>query len=275
MSIDKIEVRNVAGSLLTLFLDDISDGYILEDVDGLDPVKATLVSSSFANLDGTQFQSAKRENRNLIFKIGLEPSDYAVQSVRGLRKGLYQYFMPKRLVDLRFYMTDGLVVKAMGRVEDFPAPLFTDQPRADISIICNDPDFLELTSSMVSGNTVADTSTFDITYDGTVETGILFTLNVNRTLGEFTIYCTGPDGIVQSLDFQASLVAGDVIKISTVSGNKYATLTRAATDSSVLYGVSPQASWIKLDQGVNHMRIYAVGAAIPYTIEYTNRHGGL
>lgn len=275
MSIDKIEVRNVAGSLLTLFLDDITDGYILEDVEGLDPVKATLVSSSYANLDGVQFQSAKRDARNLIFKIGLEPADYATQSVRGLRKGLYQYFMPKRLVDLRFFMSDGLTVKILGRVEDFPAPLFAQEPRADISIVCFDPDFLELTSDTVSHNTVADSSTFDITYDGTVETGILFTINVNRTLSEFTIYCTGPDGVVQSLDFQASLVAGDVVKISTVAGNKYATLTRAATDSSVLYGVSPQATWITLDQGVNHMRFYAVGAAIPCTLEYVTRHGGL
>jgi len=275
MSIDKIEVRNVAGSLLTLFLDDITDGYILEDITGLDPVKATLVSSSFANLDGTQFQSARRENRNLVLRIGLEPMDYATQSVRGLRKTLYQYFMPKRVVDIRFFMTDGLVVKIVGRVEDFPAPLFTDQPRADISILCFDPDFLELTPTTVSHNTVADTSTFSVTYDGTVETGLLFTLNVNRTLSEFTIYNTGPDGVTHSLDFQASLVAGDVVKISTVPGSKYATLTRASTDSSVLYGVSPQASWIQLDQGVNVMRVYAVGAAIPFTLNYTTRHGGL
>jgi len=275
MSIDKIEVRNVAGSVLTLFLDDVSDGYILEDVEGLDPVKATLVSSSFANFDGTLFQSAKRESRQLIFKIGLEPYDYATQSVRGLRKALYQWFMTKRLVDLRFFMTDGTTVKILGRVEDFPAPLFAQEPLATITIICNDPDFTELTTDTVSGSTVSTSATFDITYDGTVETGILFTLNVDRTLGEFTIYCTGPDGVVTSLDFQASLVAGDVVKISTVSGNKYATLTRGGTDSSILYAVSPQASWIELDQGVNHMRVYAVGAAIPFTIEYTTRHGGL
>lgn len=275
MSIDKVEVRNIAGSLLTLFLDDVTDGYILQDVEGLDPVKATLVSSGFANFDGSQFQSAKRENRNLIFRIGIEPADYATQSVRGLRKQLYQWFMTKSFVDLRFFMSDGLTVKILGRVEDFPAPLFAQEPRADISVVCFDPDFQKLTSDTVAGNTVATTATFDINYDGTVETGILFTLNVNRTMSGFTIYNTGPDGVVTSLDFQASLVAGDVVKISTVPGNKFATLTRASTDSSVLYGISPQASWIKLSQGINHMRAYAVGAAVPFTIAYTTRHGGL
>jgi hypothetical protein len=275
MSIDKVEVRNVAGTLLTLELDDITDGFILEDIEGIDPVKATLVSSSFANLDGSQYQSARRENRNIVLKIGMEPYDYSTQSVRALRKQLYQWFMPKSQVNLRFYMSDGLTVAIVGRVEDMPAPLFTQEPRADISIVCFDPDFLELTSETISDDTVSDTSTFTVSYEGTVETGILFTLNVDRTLGEFTIYNTGPDGITRSLDFQASMVADDVIKISTVSGNKYATLTRASTDSSVLYGISPQANWITLMPGDNVMRVAADGAAIPFTIEYTTRHGGL
>jgi len=233
------------------------------------------VSSSFANLDGSQYQSARRENRNIVLKIGMEPYDYSTQSVRALRKQLYQWFMPKSQVNLRFYMSDGLTVAIVGRVEDMPAPLFTQEPRADISIVCFDPDFLELTSETISDDTVSDTSTFTVSYEGTVETGILFTLNVDRTLGEFTIYNTGPDGITRSLDFQASMVADDVIKISTVSGNKYATLTRASTDSSVLYGISPQANWITLMPGDNVMRVAADGAAIPFTIEYTTRHGGL
>lgn len=98
--ITMIEARNVQGSLLGLGVDDISDGYILEDVDGLHPVKATIVSSSFANLDKQEYQSARRESRDITITIGLEP-DYVTNTVSELRKRLYAYFMPKSPVKLR------------------------------------------------------------------------------------------------------------------------------------------------------------------------------
>jgi hypothetical protein len=75
--------------------------------------------------------------------------------------------------------------------------------------------------------------------------------------------------------FAEPLIAGDVLTISTVSGNKHATLTRAGSDSSLLFGVAPDASWINLFPGPNYIRVYTEGAAIPYTITYTSKVGGL
>lgn len=273
--IDKVEVRTVGGTLLTLETDDITNGYIVESIDGLDPVKATLVSSSFANLDGAQYQSAKREPRNIIFTIGLEPYDYATQTVRGLRTNLYEFLMPKTEVQLRFYLSDGLTVNIQARIESFESVIFSKDPMVTISLMCFDPDFTELTPETISDDTVSDTTEFLVTYDGTVETGILFVLNVDRTVGEFTIYHRPPDDVIRSLDIQASLVADDVVTISTVVGDKYVKLTRSAVESSLLYAMPPQSNWIELMPGDNYLRVYAVGAAIPFTIDYTVRHGGL
>lgn len=273
--ITKVEVRTTAGTLLTLQLDDITTGYIVESIDGLDPVKATLTSSSFANLDGAQFQSAKREPRNIIFTIGLEPYDYVTQTVRSLRANLYEFFMPKSTVELRFYDSDDLTVNITGIVETLETTIFAKEPTVTISLMCYDPDFTETESETISDDTVSDTTEFLVTYDGTVETGILFTLNVDRTLGEFTIYHRPPDGVIRSLDVQASLLADDVVTISTVVGDKYVKLTRSAVESSLLYAMPPQSSWIELVPGDNYLRVYAVGAAIPFEIEYTTRHGGL
>jgi hypothetical protein len=272
--ITKVEVRTPVGTLLTLQLDDVSDGFVVEDIQGLDPVKATLVSSSFANLDGAQYQSARREFRNIVMVIGLEP-DYITTSVRDLRTHLYNFFLPKSQVELRFYMSDGLIVNISGRVESFETQLFTREPTVNISIVCFDPDFTETAPVSISGSSVSDSSEFLVTYDGTIETGILFTLNVDRVLGEFTIYHRPPDGVVRTLDFSASLVADDVVVIDTVVGEKSATLTRTSTLSSLLYAVSPQSNWFQLQPGDNYLRVYAVGSAIPFSIEYTTRHGGL
>ena len=272
--ITKVEVRSPLGQLLTLDLVDVEDGLVVEDIEGLDPVKATLVSSSFAQLDGGHYQSSRRETRNIIITLGLEPN-YVSTSVRDLRNQLYAFFMPKSSVNLRFFMEDDLVVSIDGRIESFDSILFTQEPKVTISLICYDPDFVELESVVVEGDTVSNTDEFVIDYAGTVETGILFTLMVDRTLDAFTIYHIAGDDIIRTLDFAASLVADDILTINTVVGDKSVVLTRAAVDSSLLYGMTPQSNWIELHQGINHFRIYAIGDPIPFTIEYTTRYGGL
>lgn len=269
-----VEVRNSQGSLLSLPLEEVSNGLILADVDGLEPVKATIVSSSFAGLDGSQYQSSRRDDRNLKLKLDLEP-DYITTSVRDLRRRLYQYFMPKSYVNLRFYDSDDLVVDISGRVESFDTPLFSKDPEVDISIICFDPDFVELNSITLNGMTTSGSDETLIAYEGTVEAGVLFTMPVDRPLTEFNIYHRPPDGTLRSLDFSGSVDIGDVLKISTIPGAKSAVLTSGGTDSFILYAISPQSNWIELMNGDNYIRVYAEGNPIPYTISYTNRYGGL
>lgn len=272
--ITKIEVRSALGQLLTLELETTNDGLIVQDIDGLDPVKANLVSSSFAQLDGGIYQSSRRETRNMIITLGLDP-DYVTTSVRDLRKQLYRFFMPKTAVNLRFFMEDDLVASIDARVETFDSILFTKDPKAIISLICFDPDFVDLTTVEISGDTVESTDEITVEYDGSVPTGILFTLMVDRTLEEFTIYHRAGDDVVNTLDFSANLEADDILTINTITGSKAVSLTRSSVVSSLLYGMSPQSIWIELQPGTNYIRIYAVGAAIPFTIDYTTRYGGL
>lgn len=272
--LNKVEVRTDQGNLMTLSLTNPTNGYIVKNIDGLDPVKATMVSSSFAGLEGEQYQSSRRDKRNIVFKLGLEP-DYSVNAVRDLRNGLYSFFMPKINVYLRFYMEGLTPFDIVGKVESLDSPLFTKDPEATISILCFDSDFYNPTPVSVSGSTVSTSSTTGISYAGSIETGITLTMNINRSLSEFIVYNTPADNIMQQLSFSSSLVNGDILKISTTPGSKSVRLTRGTSTTSVLYGVSPQSSWISLEPGVNQFRVYAAGAAIPYTIEYTNKYGGL
>lgn len=272
--LSKIEARNPAGGLLTLVLDDVSDGYILRDVEGLNPVKAVIASSKFANLPGSQFQSIRREERNIILKLDLEP-DYVTQSVQDLRMNLYNWFMTESAVTLRFYDSGGLEVDVSGRVEFCEAPLFTQEPKVDISIMCFDPDLEDITVVEVDGMTVADATETLIEYVGTVRTGFEFVLNVDRTLTEFTIFHRAPDGSIKTLEVTADLEADDVVTISTVEGTKAMTLLRLGVVSSLMYARTPQSAWFELAKGDNYIRVYAVGDEIPYTISYTTKYGGL
>jgi hypothetical protein len=83
------------------------------------------------------------------------------------------------------------------------------------------------------------------------------------------------DGTMGTMEFIAPLSANDVLTISTVPRAKGATLTRLGSDSSILYGIPGYSSWITLYPGENYLRVYATGASVPYTIEYTNRYGAL
>lgn len=272
--INQLEVRTPSGELLTLSLSDVSNGYIIQDIDGLGPVKANIVSSSFAGMDGSQYQAARREKRNILLKLGFEP-DYVTNSVQSLRSRLYEIFMPKSQINMRFYLDDDLVVSIDGMVETCEPTMFTREPEVSISILCFNPDFFEIDSVSIDGSTVSSTTEFTIQYSGSVNTGILLTLNVNRTISDFTIYHRPPDGTLRSFDFSASLQASDVVKISTVARDKYVTLTRAGSVSSVLYAKAPTSDWLELQKGVNNLRVYAEGAAIPFTITYLNRYGAI
>lgn len=272
--LNKIEARNSAGALLTFEFDDVTDGLVLADVQGLDPVKASISSTSFAKLKGKQLHNSSVQERNILIKLGLKP-DYVSTSVQDLRDRLYDFFMPADIVDLRLYRSEGLVVEIEGIVESCEAPLFTDDPEMDISVLCMQPDFVTLSTTVFEGETVDDTTESTIDYEGNASAGFVFTLNVDRTLTQFTFYFKPPDGTLRTLDFAASLVSGDVVTISTIPGNKYAQRTRLGVTTSVLYGVSAQSNWHQLTKGENKIRVYAEGDDIPYTIEYYSRYGGL
>lgn len=273
----KVEVLTEQGVLLTLPLQDTTQGYSVQDIDGLDPVKATIVSSAFAQMDGEQYQSSRREKRNIILTLGYEP-DYATGTVQDLRKKLYGFFMPKQRVLLRFFQTGEPMVQIYGRVESLNSPKFTKEPQAVISVLCFDPDFYDPIPTVLNGNTTSGTTEQTHIYDGSVETGIVFRLLVNRNdATEFTIYHRPPDDSLRQLDFTVAtpLLTGDVLSISTIPGNKYATLTRGGVDTSLLFGISPQSNWINFFPGTNKYRVHAEGAGIPYQIEYTPKFGGL
>lgn len=274
--ITKIEARTSGGTLLTMQLLDYSEGFTVENVDGLDPVDATLVYSDFAGQDLAAFQSARRGNRDLILTLGFEPN-WALTTPAALRRRLYNFFMPKSQVKLRFYQDDAPTVEIAGRVEKNATPRFTKEADATITVVCEDSNFVDLTARNFTGYTTADTVATPCSYpdSGTVETGFLFTMPITRTINGFTIFNTPADNVQRSFPFLAPMVAGDVVKISTVPGNKFVTLTRAGVDSSLMYGVSPSANWLNLFPGLNNIRVALAGSVMSWEIDYMTKYGGL
>lgn len=273
----KVEIRTRQGNSLVMPFEDWDNGLGIAAIEGLDPTKATIVSSGFANQDGEQYHSSKREARDLKFKIDIVP-DFVQTTAKSLRNKLYQFLMPKALVTARFYDELGSYVDVVGRVESFDAPLFTEEPVANISLRCLDPDFFDPNPSTQSGLTVTGSTVTMTTvpYLGSVEAGILFTLSLDRNLNSFSIVHQTPFGDTFQLDFAETLLAGDELTISTISGSKGASLKRGSSITSLLYGVNPTSKWLELEgPGDNYIRVSAPAAGVPWKIQYVNRYGGM
>lgn len=272
--LSKIDITNRRGNILSLEMEENDSGYQINRVDGLDPVKAVFVSTSYATSDGEHFQSAKRGARNIKIKLDLDPN-FDPHTYETLRQTLYSYFMPKAQISLRLYLTSGLYLDIVGHTEEMSSPLFEQDPNVDISIMCFQPDFLDPRIITVEGDTVDDNTNITIDYPGTVETGTVLTLNLNRDLDEFTIYNMDESGKLYQMDFSGELLDNDILVVSSLRGSKGITLTRASVSSSYLYGRSAQSSWIEFGEGLNEFRVYAEGDPIPYELEYIVRYGGL
>lgn len=279
-----VEVVNSQGDILVLPLDDEgANGYVVKRLEGLEPVNATLVSSSFANADGSQYHSSRREPRNLKTTLGFNP-DWATDTVRTLRNKLYRFFMPKTEVLFRFHTFDefepsilkqDVVVEIRARIETCLPGIFEKDPVVDISLMAFDPDFVSPDATVIAGMSTAGLDETTIDYEGTVENGVVFTLLPDRIVDTFTVYHRPPDGTLRMMEFTAPLNASDILKISTVFGAKSVIRTRAGVETSQLYAFSPQNDWMELQPGENILRVYATGAAVPYNISYVAKYGGL
>jgi hypothetical protein len=269
-----VEVTNPRGDTLRLPLLDASAGYSVREIDGLDPVTASLTSSAMAQLDGAQFQNARRDLRNITMKLGLEP-DYVETTVQSLRAGLYSYLLPKLNVQLAFYLDDVLYVTALGQVESFENAMFSADPEVDISILCYDPDFYGVEEQTLNGFTVSNSDTETISYEGTSDTGVIFELDVNQTLHNFSVYNTTPDNEVQVFNVAGSFLSGDILTINSIPGMKSFTLKRGGVVSSAMAYMDQTSEWITLKNGDNQFRVFAAGVTIPYSVTYTPKFGAI
>lgn len=276
--LNRIQATTDAGALLTLPLQDISEGYVVEEVEGLDPVKATLVSSNFAMMDGAQYQSSRREIRTISLRLGLVP-DYEVGNVQMLRARLYQFFMPRSRVLLQFIMDDGTLYEIIGRVESFNTEHFSKDPAVSISIQCFDPDFNGEAVFDFSGQSVLPGgSDTPLLYNGTVETGFVIGFSVESPVSRLSVINRTPDNVVHKMDIVHDLIADDGLTVSTITGEKYVVLDRAVGglgQQSILYSLSPYSEWLKLYPGINNLRIESEGAVVPWFLVYTIKYGGL
>ena len=264
--------KSLGEDILDLTLEDYTQGYILTNIEGLEPVKANIVATEYAQMDGAQYQSSYRGARDIRVTIELEPYDYSL-SVTELRVKLYRFFLTKTPVTIEFVDDVLQPVTISGVVEDFTTELFSKTPSVTVQIYCADPDFVEKAQSYVTG--VSGNLSYPFTYTGDVEAGAVLTVRCSAANNGMTIYHSATGTPTYSFQLEYNFLANDIVTISSLPGGKKVTLRRSGAESSIVYAMTAGSVWPKARPGINSIQVYQTKSGSSFDMVWTARHGGL
>lgn len=151
-------------------------------VDGLNPVKAELSSSPYANLPGEYYLNSRVGKRNIVLTLGLNPSYFQGEDAEALRKHLRNWFNPQNPVRIEVVTTDK-TLQIEGIVETFESPLFVQDPQVQVSIICHDPYFRAMLPKSIN-HSGPSWDTFEVVNEGDVSIGFELYVNPGGTVGD-------------------------------------------------------------------------------------------
>lgn len=275
--IKSVTVTNYIGESLKITLTEAEPehGLIIRSIEGLGPAIATINTTSLATNDGSLFNSARLENRNLVISLLFTNAG----TIEDSRQRTYRYFPIKRTVKISIE-SDNRMIYAIGQVESNEPDVFSEQEGCSISIVCPDPFFYseETTSTVFNGiepvfefvyendsvsepvtefGSIENSNERVIYYEGESEVGMVMTIHALDKATNITIYnlltrehITIDTNKLEQLTGKG-IVMGDDIIISTVRGEKSATLLRFGQYTNIMNCISRDSTWFQLRKGDN------------------------
>lgn len=288
------KVKNAQGDILTL-TDDESK-FQLYDITGLSEPKAALNWMNVATLDGAVLNSARLEKRNLVLYIRINGN------VEANRHLLYSMFRTKEKVTF-YYSNKTVDVCIDGYVESVDCPLFTNNEVMQISILCPDPYFKALDSTIVALSDSVGSFSFPFAINKNDPVAVSeFVANRTATIVNasqaylgmiitINVHDDAPDGFVTDIKITdqttgeyflldgAYYESDAKIIICTIPGKKS---VKSHIDGSVyneLSNVNPASTFLQLPVGESVFSYSAAdGAADQYidvTFEFTYQYRGV
>lgn len=275
--IKSVTVKNHIGESLKLELGSPEKtGLSIRQITGLGPCTANINMSEIATLDGSVYNSARVNTRNIVITLGM----MFKPTIEAARLKVYRYFPIKQKISV-IIETDARFVETIGYVESNEPNIFSNDETTQISIICPDPYFYVVgdgTSVIFSGvepmfefpfsnestsekllvmSEKKDSYSEVINYDGDGDIGVKITIHALDTARNITIYNTelresmviNTDKI-QAITGEAFKALDDII-ISTIPGNRSIYLLRGGQYTNILNCVTKDSDWFRLRKGIN------------------------
>ena len=253
-----LKVENHRGEVLNL---STNPNYIVYKIEGLQPPSVNVNVSDNATSDGSTFNSARVESRNIVMYVALKGI------VENSRINLYKYFPLKKKIKL-YYKNDTRDVYIEGYVELIECDLFSASEVAQISLICPQPYFKavdevvnyfsEISSyfsfpfstpkSGIELSAITTNIRKSIIYAGDIESGMIIKLYAIGTVVNPVIYDVFNRTYIK---LNCTMEVNDEIIINTYKGEKSITLVRNGESSNVMGYMAADSTWLTLQSGDN------------------------
>jgi hypothetical protein len=277
--IKSITVTNYLGDSIKLELGrPEQSGFLIKSISGLGPSKANINTTEVSTNDGSLFNSARLNQRNIVFEFIFVESINR-ESIEDIRQKSYKYFPIKKNVDL-LIETDNRIVKATGYVESNEPNIFSSQESAQISIICPDPYFYStkktvtifsgieplfefpfennsLTDNLLEFGRIIVDQEKNVFYKGDSEVGVVIYIHAVGEATNLTIYNPLTREVLNVDTDRLEALTGSVIKagddiiISTIKGQKFIRLIRDGEYINILNCLGRNSDWFRLVKGDN------------------------
>lgn len=251
----------------------------IRNVDGLDPVKASVSTSPFGSVDGSSYTGSSVLSRNIVLTLGVNP-DWNIWTFEAIRRLLYSYFMPKRETRLIFLSDDLVPVEIYGIVESVEVNMFSKDPEVIVSVICPDPYFVAVNPTVITGQTIrsGDDPTI-VEYNGTIETGIGVKVTSSADPGPTDIGIQIGDPMLTYFAVFATVHPTLYFEMSSVPMQKFVQNIDMGTGviTNLLSKVHIQEGsyWPTLQPGENEFSVITDQGAQDWELRYFERFGGL
>ena len=262
MSSIKIKATNSYGTTLQLTQ---QAAYTVAQVSGLTPPEGAVYTSELATKDGSFYSASRSQNREIVLQI------YPQERIETSRLALYNVFKIAKWVQLEL-QTGSRHVKIEGWVQSMQGDLYENPQFLQISVLCPDPFFEDVTTTTTAVTTAGTAVT--VSNAGDEEAGAVFTLTASGSVSNPIIYNTTTG---QSFGLDLDLASGDTVAIDTRRGSLRATKTHNGTETNVINAMASGSTWLKLQPGNNSISFNAESgsAALSLSVAFTPIYEGL
>lgn len=224
---------------------------IIKSISGLSPADVTLFTGDFAK-NGGYYQGRRVGKRNPVINFKMNP-DYANDiEVSDIREMLYRQFLEPQAnsdgVQMRFVDDRKPDRYLIGYVENMPTDIFSKTTDMQVSMLCVDPFFKSVDE--VSDTNPSGWVSVPISYDGSADTGIELTIEVQTTTE--TVVVANNDQLMTLVRY-SDFVDGDIITINTTVGERFIRLNGV----DIMSALSAESDWIELKSPGNDLNVYA------------------
>jgi phage-related protein len=251
----------------------------IRNIDGLDPVKASVSTSPYGSIDGASYTGSSVLARNIVLTVRPNP-DWDIWSHETLRKLIYAYFMPKKPTRLVFHSDDMNPVEISGIVESAEINQFSKDPEFVISVICPDPYFTSVDPIVLTGQTVRDGGAVVLVdYQGTIESGMIVKVTAVTAPNPTQIGIQIGNPVISYFNIAAGVDNTKYFEMSSLPMKKF--VQNIDIGSGVITNLLSQATmqegsdWPLLQPGENEFSIVTDQGVQDWELTYYERFGGL